>query len=734
VIVNKLVRSGLRRSVLAYLFLSCAVFAAIPGFANQSITLNWSASPSANVAGYNVYYGASSLDYTNMLVAGSAATNILIPGLVEGVTYYFAATAFDLTGVESDLSTEVAYWVPATNSSGPTFPPTISAIANQTVQKNSSLGPVSFVLADQDTPVGNLSVSAFSSYPLLVPVSNIVFGGAGADRTVQITPAPNRSGTATIGIIVTDDTGNSVVTQFLLTVLATTGSGGATPVVSALPDVTLAQNATGTNLSFVIQDADTPLAKVAVTVSSDNPLLFPLANLSILGSGSNRVLRVIPAINRSGTGHVIVSATDDLGHTGTSTNTVTVTPSWVPQSVVLLTSGSGTITPNLGTKSLTVGRKYTATAKPAAGNLFTGWSGDIVSTSASLNFTFEPNMVLQANFIPSPFIPASGSYVGLFSENAGVQVPSAGQLTATITRNGTYSGRVKLGGGSYPISGKMNLLCQATNRIKRGTSFLTIVMQTDQAGQIFGQVAQDSWTAPLQGFRAGYNATTNPAPQVGRYTMLMPGFPADATLPNGHSFATVTVSVGGLASLAGILADGTKVTQSAYLSRDGLWPYYMPLYGNKGLMMSWQTFRRQNDTDFDGWMVWVKPTNSAAKFYPAGFDYERGAFGQLYVPPVGTNVVFASTSYIQIPFSGGDLPAGFENAVHLEAGNKVINTSANSLSMKFTPATGIFTGTVTDPVLNKTWSFTAAVLQRDNVGYGFLSGTNESSQVQLIPH
>ena len=717
--------------MLTLVYSSGVVLATLPSFADQSVILNWNASPSANVAGYNVYYGAGSLQYTNLLVAGNT-TSMLIPGLVEGATYYFAATAFDLTGTESDLSPEVSYWVPGTNSTVATLPPTISAIASQTIQKNASLGPVPFVIDDPDTSVDSLTLSAFSSYPLLIPASNIVFGGSGANRTVQVTPAANRSGTATIGIIVSDDTGNSSVSQFSLTVLASTGAGGSTPVVSTVPDATIKENSPGTNLSFTILDPDTPIANVAVTVSTDNPLLFPSSNLSILGSGSNRLLRVVPAPNRSGTGRVIVSATDDAGHTGTSTNTVTVLASSVYSPLQLLTSGSGTITPNLGAQSLTVGKKYTVTAKPMAGNLFTGWTGDLTSSSATLSFTLWDGMLLQANFIPSPFIPASGSYSGLFAENAGVQVPSAGSVTASITRSGAYSGRVRLAGGSYAISGKMNLQCQATNHIKRGTNILTLVMQADQAGQIYGYAAQNSWVAPMQGARAGYNSKTNPAPQFGSYTMMMPGQPVDPVLPSGHSYGSVKVSTGGLASFVGTLADGTKVSQSAALSKDGLWPFYAPLYAGKGLMVSWQLFRTISDTDFDGWMVWIKPTNSAARFYRAGFDYERSAFGEAYVSPVGTNAFFNS-SYVQVSCAYGELPANFFNAIQIAPGNKIINLSANKLSMKFSPSTGIFSGTVNDPIINKIWSFSGAVFQKDNAGYGFLAGTNASSQVALFP-
>jgi hypothetical protein len=64
------------------------------------------------VVGYNVYYGGASGSYTNEINAGNVTT-ITISGLVAGATYYFAATAYDALGNESDFSSEISYLVPA---------------------------------------------------------------------------------------------------------------------------------------------------------------------------------------------------------------------------------------------------------------------------------------------------------------------------------------------------------------------------------------------------------------------------------------------------------------------------------------------------------------------------------------------------------------------------------------------------------------------------------------------
>jgi hypothetical protein len=59
------------------------------------------------IANYNVYYGVASATYTNVVAAGTNST-VSISNLVNGTTYYFAATAVDTSGLESDYSTEVS--------------------------------------------------------------------------------------------------------------------------------------------------------------------------------------------------------------------------------------------------------------------------------------------------------------------------------------------------------------------------------------------------------------------------------------------------------------------------------------------------------------------------------------------------------------------------------------------------------------------------------------------------
>ena len=79
--------------------------------AGQSITLTWNANPDPAVAGYTVHYGPASNTYLYSVNVGNV-TNAAIPGLTAGATYYFAVTAYDSVGTQSDYSNEASYVVP----------------------------------------------------------------------------------------------------------------------------------------------------------------------------------------------------------------------------------------------------------------------------------------------------------------------------------------------------------------------------------------------------------------------------------------------------------------------------------------------------------------------------------------------------------------------------------------------------------------------------------------------
>jgi hypothetical protein len=93
-------------AALCALFLQCAM-GAIAVAATQSVIVTWDANSDPAVVGYRLFYGRESRVYTNQVdVPGPMA---VANDLSEGETYYFAAVAYNIDGLESELSVEISY-------------------------------------------------------------------------------------------------------------------------------------------------------------------------------------------------------------------------------------------------------------------------------------------------------------------------------------------------------------------------------------------------------------------------------------------------------------------------------------------------------------------------------------------------------------------------------------------------------------------------------------------------
>ena len=65
------------------------------------VTIAWDANEEPDLKGYVLYYGTSSGHYTGHVDVGNQ-TQYTIPELQDGVTYYFAVTAYNQADYESD--------------------------------------------------------------------------------------------------------------------------------------------------------------------------------------------------------------------------------------------------------------------------------------------------------------------------------------------------------------------------------------------------------------------------------------------------------------------------------------------------------------------------------------------------------------------------------------------------------------------------------------------------------
>lgn len=184
-------------------------------------------------------------------------------------------------------------------------PPTISAITDKITNEDTPTGAIAFTVSDTQTSAGNLTVSGSSSNTALIPNANLTFGGTGANRTVNITPTANQSGTATITVSVSDGQA-STSTSFQLAVNAVNDA----PTISTIADQSTTTGSVVGPLDFTINDVDSALATLSVNAASSNTVLVPDGNIVIGGSGANRTATVTPAPSQTGTATITLTVSD----------------------------------------------------------------------------------------------------------------------------------------------------------------------------------------------------------------------------------------------------------------------------------------------------------------------------------------------------------------------------------------------------------------------------------------
>jgi hypothetical protein len=498
-------------------------------------------------------------------------------------------------------------------------------------------------------------------------------------------------------------------------------AGNTAPFLSVIADRVLQHNQSTGEIPFTIGDAETPAGALLVSAVSSDPMLLPLANIHLGGAGSNRTVTVVAP--SAGCGEVIVTLTVSDGVNSARTSFKVAIGTTNPSSSLLTIRihGQGTVTPDLNCHDLVLGQTYTLRAVHGAGWMFTGWSGALTGSEPALTFVMTTNLTLDVNFAPNPYLALPGNYNGLFHEADEVRHDTSGFVTLTRNAKGGYSGMLMCGGRCVRFSGAFDALGNATNIVRRGRAAPLRVEwhlgAGDRPDEISGRITDGAWNAGLLADRAAFHAVTNRAPYAGRYTLVIPGQPLDATLPAGAGFGTMVVNPGGLVTFAGTLADGRKVSQRVALGRLGEWPLYSALYAGRGSVLSWQTFGARAEEDVGGRLSWIRPPQAGAARFAAGFGFDTMTTGSRYtMPSKGHRVLDFSEGVVC--FGGGGMLM-FANSVLLQPDNKVVNQSVNRLQCFINQRNGLYRGCVVNPVTRVMEPFQGALLQKQNRGAGF---------------
>ena len=296
-----------RAALIALLWGGFSALTPLASFAAGTVTLAWDPSPGTDViTNYNLYYGAASATYTNVVAAGTNTT-VSISNLVDGTTYYFAATAVDTNDLESAYSTEVSTLIPtnATNS-----PPTLNALANLTINENAGLQTVNLsgITSGATNQTQTLTVTATSSNTGLIPTPAVSYTSPNTTGSITFTPVASAYGSATVTVTVNNGGLSNNITSRTFTV--TVDQVDQPPTISSITNLIIAVDSATAPIPFIIGSTTTPAANLTLSGSSDNTTLVQATNIVFGGSNSNRTVTVTPASGQTGVADITITVSD----------------------------------------------------------------------------------------------------------------------------------------------------------------------------------------------------------------------------------------------------------------------------------------------------------------------------------------------------------------------------------------------------------------------------------------
>jgi PKD repeat protein len=163
-----------------------------------SLNLAWDASTSANVAGYKLYYGQTSNNFTSNVDVGNKTT-FQVAGLTDGVKYFFAVKGYNSARtLESGYSNEVSAIVPTAS---------VALTATFTASKTSGTSPLNVIF----TPGTNQS-GAVTKWQWSFPGASLTSVTNTTAAPVTVTYSTSTAKTYSVTLTVTGSNGSSVTT------------------------------------------------------------------------------------------------------------------------------------------------------------------------------------------------------------------------------------------------------------------------------------------------------------------------------------------------------------------------------------------------------------------------------------------------------------------------------------------------------------------------------------------
>ena len=292
------------------------------------------------------------------------------------------------------------------------------------------------------------------------------------------------------------------------------------------------------------------------------------------------------------------------------------------------------------------------------------------------------------------------------SETSNPFFEQSGFITLTVRADRVFTGRLLLQGKTHSFSCRFEPDGRGYVIIPRkGQADLAIWLRKDvpAPGVISGRVISGGMQLSLEALQAGYGGKHSPPhPMEGRHTSMLPA--PDSSLGNGY--AAQSVNDEGCCKLVGKLADGTKVTASAYLVDPGGDAWQLPVHAfayvkSSGLLwgnMLFQKIVSDETSDIAGELEWFRPDN--AKLGHAGFLKTVQPAGKRYLPPD------KGISFLGGTPNPAEFLLAFGSDLHGTPGiwpptNKPLLIGPLPGNLKFIALTGVVRGSLTELVEGK---------------------------------
>ncbi len=275
-----------------------------------TVSDNSTAAGSLNVSASSVPTGLAIGNIAN--TAGGVTADIQALGTATPGTHQVEFTVTDAAGNSStaNLSVEVL-----ANQA-----PTISAVTDQTINMNANTGALAITVGDAEDAPGALVLTATCDNQILLdPLTDFVFGGSGAGRTLTITPQVDNVGVATVTVTVTDSLSAATSISFVLTVTDTTDA----PSISLIPDTVISRDQTSAAISFMVDDPQGVGTLGSPAADSLSTALIQAGDFTFGGTAPTLNFTITPQAGMTGTAVCTVYISDGT-YTASRAFTVTV--------------------------------------------------------------------------------------------------------------------------------------------------------------------------------------------------------------------------------------------------------------------------------------------------------------------------------------------------------------------------------------------------------------------------